>query len=196
MKRNLLILPLLLFVSVRCMSQYDARGNTYLSFLTGYHYSIGSAQEQSPSTTRGTYYIKGFPIAFAYLHSRYGNPGKKFGLGYYLGLSLGGFRSQFKTENTGYSNTDHIWNKDFEAYIDLRLGLQCVYRLKEKQTMVGLRYFNWYNGGGIRPYYGNADETAALGLFGAYKRLGVDLNIGNRKTPGVLINSNCNYTQL
>jgi hypothetical protein len=53
--------------------------------------------------------------------------------------------------------------------------------------MFKLRYFNWYNAGGLRAYHGNSDDPAAVGVGVAWKRLGVDVDYGTDAIPGVLV---------
>lgn len=191
MKKIYLFLASCIFSQV-LLAQYNTSHNSSLGFMVSYYYVSGPASEKDPHYFKqGTYSGRSVTPSFHFQMSRVK------GLGYYIDGSLGGQMAKVRLDGTNTPGFEGFWGEDdFMLYADLRLGIQYTYNNSEKEWFVGGRYFYWANAGGTRYLYGNADELAGIGFYGAYKHLGVDLNIGLRSTPGVLINSNWNIYQL
>jgi hypothetical protein len=179
-----------LFVTTPLLSQYTESSNPYLGFMYGTAKSSGPAIDQSSLYSQGEYEVKGRALAMVFQLSRFSD-GDGIGGGYYASGTLGTFSSKFKSSNLGpgWSNNDGIWFDEFDLIGDFQLGLVGNYRISSKDLLFSFRYFNWYNAGGIRSYYGNADDAAAIGLGLAWKNFGLDYNIASDKIPGFLVNS-------
>jgi hypothetical protein len=132
------------------------------------------------------------PWAMTTVFSRHGT--NKINLGWYLGATLGSGTTKYIYNYTAAPlNAEQ---QEFNLLVDLRFGLQLTHANDDLKYYVGIRYFNWYNGDGIRSYYTNADDGAAIGLLAGYKDFGIDLNFAPSNFPGVLVANELDYGQL
>lgn len=140
------------------------------------------------SNNTGEFVVKANTFAMTSVFCSYGKR-KGFNLGYYLGCTLGGTSSRYYYIRSIYLAKDKVWTTDFNFYGDLRLGLQACYKFEKRKALFGIRYFNDWNGDGLRTYYGNSDDAAVIGVFAGFKKIGLDINYATDKTPGVLVKS-------
>lgn len=198
MKKFVLLFSLLTFSGLILMAQYVSSQSYNLGVLAARSWSKGPAVDQSSYYTQGTFYTKSSGLAFTFNFSTIGHK-KGLNFGPVFSLALGGENDQRMVENPGAGNSDidGKWSSDFGLLIDWKMGFSINYSLPDKETSVGLRYFNWYMGNTMGSTYSNADDPAALGLIVNWKKFGFSYSYGSDKIPGVLVNSpSTNVTEL
>lgn len=178
--------------------QYLSSTNFNHGALLAHGRSSGPAVDESALYGQGTYYTRSTALAYIFNFTKVGH---KKGLrpGTVFSMALGGSSNRYMGKNLGggWSNTDGVWGKDFGLFIDWKIGLSLNYCLPDKQTTVGVRYFNWYNSNGFGGSYSNADDEAAIGIGVNWKKLGFSYSFGSDKIPGVLVNGHAwNLTEI
>lgn len=175
-----------LFASAPAQAQYGPQ--SHVGLMSGYGWGSGPAADQSALDTQGTLDTRAIPWGMVF---NLGGDSDKdgFGWGGFFSGTLGGSTQKFRRSGLGpgSSNTDGVWTSDFDLMGDLRLGLSLSYRSSASQLLVRLRYFNWYNAGGLRAFHGNSDDPASLGLGVAWRKLGLDVDYGTDGIPGLLV---------
>lgn len=185
-----LFAALALFAGTQAQAQYT--GSSHVGLMLGMGAGSGPAWDESSLYTQGTYDSKGTALGMVFALEGGNDPTKDgFGFSYYFTGTLGGINERVKYANLGpgYSAYDGVWGSDFDLIGDLRLGIAGTYRIVNKELLFSLRYFNWYNAGGLRAIHGNSDDPAALGVGVAWRRLGVDVDYGSDAIPGLLVAS-------
>lgn len=157
-----------------------------LGALIAHGWSKGSARDKG--YTQGTYYSKSNPLAFAFNFTKVRHK-KGPSLGPVFSMALGGGTEKWMGEDLGGGSTHQngVWGKDFGLFVDWKIGLSLNYCLPDKQTTVGIRYFNWYNVNGFGGLYSNADDEASVSLAVNWKKLGFSYSYGSHKIPGFLV---------
>ncbi len=198
-KIALLLVFLLANNIIFCQINNPFGNGSYLGLGYGFGSTLGKSTLAQPNINndQGEYFCKtrdwGMDFAFSPIGGK-DQSGLKFG--FYFAGTLGGSNSSYYVIDPNYLDRTKYWKEGFEALINLKLGLQTAYYIKEKQTLIGLRYFNCYAGDALRASYSNSDDAAVLGLFFANDRIGLDLNFASQKIPGFLVNSEAwNYLQ-
>lgn len=198
-KFTLLLFILSINDFANCQVKNPFGNGSYLGLGYGFGSTLCKSTLEQPNANndQGEYFCKtrdwGMDFAFSPIGGK-DQSGLKFGI--YFAGSLGGSNSSYYLIDPNYLDRTKYWKEGFEALINLKLGLQTAYYIKEKQTLIGLRYFNCYAGDALRASYSNSDDAAVLGLFFANDRIGLDLNFASRKIPGFLVNSEAwNYLQ-
>lgn len=184
-----------LICSFNVFGQYNGGQNFYLGFLAGkgvMHGKESLVGGPNPTNDYATYEAKTTPFAMTALFETHGT--KKINLGTYMGATIGAGNTKYfyDIKNTTLDGP----GESFDFLLDMRIGLQLTHASDNNEYFFGLRYFNWYNGDALRSQYTNADDAAAIGLFGGYKNWGIDLNIAPKHLPGFLVRNEFNYGQL
>lgn len=186
------ILTLLLFLLLKnSFSQFENSRTFYLALGGGVGKLKGTESLANPSiysNNTGEFQVKSRSFAMSTIYTSYGES-NGFHLGIYAGATLGGAISERYYIRSYLLNKEKVWVEDFNFLGDLRLGAQAIYRLNDQKAFVGIRYFNNWNGDGMRTYYGNNDDAAMIGCFGALKNISLDLQFGSDKIPGFLVDS-------
>jgi hypothetical protein len=188
------LLTAILFAAMTLLASAPARAQygseSHVGLMLGVGSGGGPAVDQSSLYTQGTVDTRG--TAWGMVFKLEGSSDKDgLGFGYMFAGTLGGINEKSKLADLGpgYSAYDGVWGDDFDLIGDMRLGVSANYRVASRELLLKLRYFNWYNAGGLRAFHGNKDDPAALGLAASWKRLGVDLDYGSDKIPGVLVSA-------
>jgi hypothetical protein len=132
------------------------------------------------------------PLAFTMTAQGYGE--NKFNIRLYSGFTLGA-----GSTNYIYNITQSPANNpksDFNALLDLRFGPQFTYVNTDKEYLFGIRYFYWINADGLRSYEGESDDGAAIGVCGAYKNFGIDVNYAPKGLIGIKVDNSWNILQV
>lgn len=178
-------------------AQYRDLSSSYIGAMFGVESAKGPAWDQG-GYTQGTFEEKGKPLAMTFQLCN--SSGKKgLHLGYYLAGTIGGVKSKFMRDDLGggLTHQNGVWTEEFDIIADFRLGLALNYELPKQNMMATFRYFNWYNAGGVRAYYDNSDDAAALALGLSWKYFSAVYSYASDKIPGVLVNSDAwTYQQI
>lgn len=187
---------LLLGAGSQALAQYNDYNNYYLSAAYGVGRMASEERDIVTGKVSRTIDVSSRTWAFYPMLSHFfGNKEKKFNLGYYGTVGIGGVTSTYKTTDAN-SGSEVGTGSEFVVYADLRVGIQARYKLPKQQAFVGFRYFLNWQGEGLRSNISNADETACVGVFGAYRHLGVDFSYGSPGLPGVLTKTSWNIMKV
>ncbi len=182
---------LLILVLKNSFSQYENSRTFYLALGYGFGNLNGTESLTNPtiySNNTGEFKVRSRSFAMSTIYSGYGKS-NGIHLGIYSGATIGGAISKRYYIRSYNLNKDKVWVEEFNFLGDLRLGIQTTYRINEKKAFVGIRYFNNWNGDGLRTYYGNSDDAATIGCFGAFKNISLDIHYASDKIPGFLVDS-------
>jgi hypothetical protein len=184
---SLLFAAFALLASAPAQAQFG-KSSSHLGLMGGWGAGSGNATDQSSLYSQGTLDTQGVPWGIVF---NLGGDSMSDGLGWggFFSGTVGGMNEKFRRSNLGpgNSNQDGVWAEEFDLIGDFRLGLSANYRLSSQELVLKVRYFNWYNAGGLRAFHGNSDDPASLGLGAAWKRLGLDVDYGSDGIPGVLV---------
>ncbi len=169
--------------------------SSYLGLGGGFGRSGGVGLSLTDPSRNGEYFVKGKYFAMDFQFSRlFGSDEKGFKFGYFGCGVLGAFTSDWYIIQTDAFDRTQYWQEGFDFMGGFGLGLQTAYNLPEKDMVIGLRYYNYYSGDGLRAGFTNSDDGACLGLFAGNNKIGIDVSYVSGKIPGILVNSDAwNY---
>lgn len=169
--------------------------SSYLGMGIGFGRSGCTGLSVTDPSLNGEYFVKGKYFAMDFQLTRlFGSDDKGFKLGYYVSGVIGGFFSDWYIIQNEKSDRTQYWQEDFDFMGGFGLGLQGAYNIPEKDLIIGMRYYNYYSGDGLRGSFDNSDDGACIGIFAGNNKFGLDVTYVSGKIPGILVNSDAwNY---
>lgn len=191
-KCAILFFLLLSVIPLMLKAQYESSQNYQLGALYGRGWANGPAADQSSFYRQGNFHVRSNAYAFAFSFNTVGHK-KGISLGPVFSMSIGASGDRSMVDDlggNGISNLEGVWSKDMSLFIDWKIGGSLNYVIPEKQTTIGVHYFNWYQANVFGSTYGNSDDAASIGVNINYQKFGFSYSFGSKKIPGVLVNAN------